>query len=541
MSSSGPDSAVHAPLDEGAQSVPSITETPAMPQRKMLWLVVILSAILATLAFPPANLAWIAWFAYAPLFWAVTRTQRPRGAFGLGWLFGVLHFGALTPWIGVTVANWSGTQLGWIAWALLAIIQGLWFGLFGWLAWRVARGTAGDGRILALAFAWVCVEWLRGLGGLAMPWGLAGYTQYRSLVTIQIAEITGVYGVSFLIAVVNASLASALSRTQLGDDRKRRRSAIAIGGVTADVGVLVMPCLFYAGALTYGLMTVGLPWQGRPVMVAVVQPNFQSTGEALPQADAMARLGAATQGLLEKAPSLTVWPEGASPADAVNDRQVQTAFWSFARATTGHHLVGTRYFDEVGKERNSAALFSPDVGLVSRYDKERLVPFGEWIPARPLFTPVRELFRIPEEDLVAGHDQPPMEAGDMKLGVLICYESAFPGMSRNRVRQGADLLVSITNDGWAGKSASLAQHFAMTTFRAVETRRFVCAAGLTGISALIAPNGAGGVAPPYQPAIVCDLIYLRSGQTPFVRWGDWLPILGAIVVLYAFRRGMQPE
>lgn len=254
----------------------------------------------------------------------------------------------------------------------------------------------------------------------------------------------------------------------------------------------------------------------------------------------MRRLAGAVQRLAEQAPSLTVWPEGAAPADAVNNREVQNAFWQMARVTSGYHLVGTPYRDEAGHERNSAALFSPQLGLVSRYDKERLVPFGEWTPARPLFAPVSRLFNMLDEDLVAGRNQPPMEAGDIRMGTLICYESVFPGMSRNRVRQGANLLVSITNDGWAGRSASLEQHFAMTTFRAVETRRFVCVAGLTGITALVAPNGSSGAAYPYKPAVVCDLVYLRSGLTPFVRWGDWLPILGGIVVLMALRRGSAP-
>jgi apolipoprotein N-acyltransferase len=498
---------------------------------------VVLSAILATLAFPPARLGWLAWVAYAPLFWAVVRATRPRGAFALAYLFGILHFGALTTWVGVTVSAWSGTPLGWSAWVLLALIQGLWFGLFGWLAWFVHRGTAGDARLIALASAWVLVEWLRGLGGLAMPWGLAGYTQYRSLAIIQIAELCGVYGVSFLIALASASLSTLIKRPDALHPGVQRRSAIRIGKTAADVGVLVLPCLFYAGALTYGLLTMGLPWQGRPAVAAVVQPNFELTGTPLPEREALGRLVAAAKELAEKAPSLTVWPESAAPADAVNNREVNMAFSSFAKLTGGHHLVGTGYVDEMGNERNSAALFDPNLGLVSRYDKERLVPFGEWIPARPLFTPVKSIFKIPDEDLVAGRDQKPLEAGDIHAGVLICYESIFPGTSRNRVRQGADLLISITNDSWAGRSASLEQHYAMTLFRAIETRRYICVAGLTGISALISPSGAAGMAPPYRPALITNLVYLRNGQTPFVRWGDWLVVLCGIVALIGVRRG----
>jgi apolipoprotein N-acyltransferase len=441
--------------------------------------------------------------------------------------------------VGAAILAWSGSPLAWAIWVLLAIIQGLWFGLFGWVAWWIRRGVGGDARLLLTATGWVVVEWLRTLGGFSMPWCLSGYALFRSHAIIQIAEVTGVFGVSLLVALVNASVAAALSRrTPVADAAIRKRSAVRIAGVTADVGVLVLPCLCYAGALTYGLMTVGLPWQGRPALVAAVQPNFRSTGEPLPQREALIRLATATRDLMESAPSLTVWPESATPADAVNDREVNATFAQFAQLTGGHHLTGTRYTDEAGRERNSAVLFAPHIGLVSRYDKERLVPFAEWVPGRAALRPFAKLLRIPEADLTSGRDQKPLEAGDMRLGVMICYESVYPSVARARVRGGADLLVSITNDGWAGPSSCLEQHYAMTVFRAVETRRFVCVAGLTGLTGIITPTGAGGTAKPDAPAIVSDLLYLRDGLTPYARWGDWLVALCGILTAAGLRRGM---
>ena len=518
----------------------SISDARAPAQRRPLWLAVIVSAALATAAFPPLGLGWLAWVAYAPLFWAVVRARGPRGAFGLAYLFGILHFGALTPWIGATVANWSGSSVGWAAWVGLALIQGLWFGLFGSLAWYVHRGLRGDSRLLATAGAWIVVEWLRGQGGLSMPWGLTGYTQYRSIANIQIADLTGVYGVSFLVALAGSALAAAFQRPDsAAPQTPARRSAIRLRGLTVDVGVLVLPCLFYAGALTYGLLCSGLPWQGRPVVAAVVQPNLPSIGAPTPRTEVMSRLAAAAQELAKAAPSLVVWPESAAPDDAVNDLDVNALFTHFAKLTSGYHLTGTRYRGEAGNERNSAALFAPNLGLVSRYDKERLVPFGEWIPARRLLAPIISAMRPPDDDLVPGRGQKPLEAGEMRLGVLICYESIFPAMTRDRVRKGADLLVSITNDGWAGESASPEQHFAMTVFRAVESRRFICVAGLTGVSALVAPNGSAGRAAPYRPALVSDLVYLRTGLTPYARWGDWFVVLAAALVLLAARRALS--
>lgn len=527
-----------APLRPNAG--PSIAEPLCAVQRWAPMAAALVSAVLATLCFAPTDAGWLAWLAYAPMIWAVRQARRPRGAFGLAYVFGAVHFGALTQWLGVTVAAWSGTGLGWIAWALLALIEGLWFGLFGWLTWWVIRRTTGDARLLLTACAWALIEWLRTLGGLAMPWGLAGYTQHRALSLIQISELVGVFGVGFVVALVNAGMAGLLlrtDRTTLRSEQRRTRAGLAIGPVTADIGVLVLPCLFYAGTLTYGMLTAGLPWNGRPINIALMQPNLPTVG-AQPDRDvAMGRLAEAAQAAAPSVPSLTVWPESTVQQDAVNDPDLRSVFESFAHLTDGFHLVGTTHTDEAGLERNSAVLFGPDSVIAGRYDKQQLVPFGEWVPARFLFRPVSSVFRIPEKDVAVGGAQDPLKAREMSLGVLICYESIFPALARDRVRRGADILVSITNDSWAGRSASPAQHFAMTVFRAVETRRYVVASGLTGVTGVVTPAGATRCADENVPAVVAEMVFLRDGLTPYARWGDWFIWLCALILAYGLRRG----
>jgi len=516
---------------------PSITDTAPKGQRRGLLIAVVASAAMVSMAFPPLDWGWLGYMAYAPLFWAVRSARSGRGGFGLGYLFGVLHFAALTPWIGVTVVHWSGTSWGWMAWALLSLIQGLWFGLFGLIAWAVGRRSSGDGRLLLTACSWVAVEWLRTLGSVAMPWGLAGYTQYRSLSLIQISDLVGVYGVSFVLALVNAGL-SALPSWASGDrsrEARRGRAVLRIGGLHLDIGVLVLPCLFYAGALTYGMLTAGLPWNGAPVVTSLIQPN-----PGLSDTDLGARLRplvSAADAVAVSAPSLTVWPESACPGDVVHDPNLRSLFTSFAERTSGYHLVGTAFTDDEGRERNSAALVGPDGTIEGRYDKRQLVPYGEWVPARWLLRPVNALFRVPAQDVAGGGPQKPLEAREMRIGVMICYESIFPSIARDHVRNGANILVSSTNDGWAGRSASPRQHFAMTVFRAIETRRTVCAAALTGLTGIVGPNGSQMIADPYQPAAITELVFLRDGMTPYVRWGDWFVYLcGAIIVYGLFRR-----
>ncbi len=512
----------------------SIADRKPPRQRWGPWVAVLVAAALVTLAFPPTDLGWLAWIGYAPLLWAIRQANRPRSAVLLAYVFGVVHFGWLTPWIGKTVSAWSGTSLGWLAWIGLAAIQGLWYALFGFLAWWIVRRTRGDAQLLLLACAWVVIEHFRTLGGLAMPWGLAAYTQYRALTLIQICDITGALGISFIIALVNSALSAFLipASPSNASDGRLSRMTLRLKNYVADLGVLVLPCLLYAGTLSYGMLTAGLPWNGRPVMVSLIQPNFSSVGPQLPRDRLMGRLAAAVNSVAASAPSLTVWPESTTPEDAVHDLDMRTVFDSFADMTGGFHLVGTGYTDDQGRSRNSAALFGPETGLIGRYDKQQLVPFGEWFPARLLLKPVASIFRIPEDDVVAGGPQDPLKAREMRIGVLICYESIFPALARDRVRRGANVLVSITNDSWAGRSASPRQHFAMSIFRAIETRRTLCAAALTGVTGIVAPNGQATYSEENCPAIATDLIDLREGLTPYARWGDWFPYLCFVLVVY---------
>lgn len=511
----------------------SMTDRPPVWQRWSPWAAVLASALLVYLAFPPNDIGWLAWLAYAPFFWALRTAQRPGAAAWRGYVFGVLHFAALTPWIGVTVNAWSGTSAGWAVWLALALIQGLWLALFGWIAWLVFQRTAGDARLVLVAAAWTGVEHLRTLGGLAMPWGLSAYTQYRAPANIQISDITGFLGVSFLVGIVNTALASLVNPDQpSGQPAVRPSGHLRIGTLTADIGVLVLPCLFYAGVLTYGMLTVPLQWTGRPVMVSLIQPSIPSNAPQPPRHERLGRFAVAVDTVARAAPALTIWPESTVEEDVVHDPDLTEVFKSFAGRTTGYHLVGSAYRDENGQERNSAVLFAPEQGVVGRYDKQRLVPFGEWFPARGLWKPLAGYFKVPPQDLAAGGPQPPLQARDMRLGVLICYESIFPALARDRVRRGANLLVSITNDSWAGPSASPRQHFAMSVFRAVESRRTLCAVGLTGVTGVVSPAGIIGTSEENHPAVASELVHLREGLTPYMRFGDWFPWLCCAVVLY---------
>ena len=264
-----------------------------------------------------------------------------------------------------------------------------------------------------------------------------------------------------------------------------------------------------------------------------MQPNVRSSRFSTDmRPDELNRLKTLFEVAIRERPEIVIWPE--STVDhAVNDPLSRRTFSEMARRASAHVIVGTGFMDEAGGIHNSAALFSPAGELAGRYDKHWLVPMGEWVPLRR-WLPFGNVFGFPERDTVAGGSDSLLEAGPARISVLICYESVFPILSRTRVAAGATLLVSITNDSWAGESAELQQHHAMTILRAVETRRFMASAATTGITALIDPVGRVERVRPYREDSLVGNARLCGGITPYVRWGDWFVFVCAIVVIWTF-------
>jgi apolipoprotein N-acyltransferase len=472
-----------------------------------------------TAAFPPLDFGFIAWFGLAPLLFAVSSAARPRTAFALGYIFGCIHWGLTVTWIGTTVVAWSGTPLGWIAWILLVAIKSLWFGLFGFSARWVAERSAGAARILGFAAAWAIIEWLRGQSAVAMPWSLTGYTQYRYPVLVQAADLGGVYLISFAVVLFNAGIAEAVwNRPQVS---------------TPAFRPLVMPALLLIAMLAYGGFRLNDDYPGQKIRVALMQPNERSVRTATqPESAALAKY----RRMASKAKDVdfVIWPES-SAEHVIEDVDSRQTFEEIAQSTGAFQVVGTGFVDESNESHNSAALFGPSGKILERYDKHQLVPFGEWVPLRA-YLPFGQVFGFPPKDVVPGTSESLLTAGSARMSVLICYESVFPVLSRVRTARGANLLVSITNDSWAGESAELQQHHAMTVMRAVETRRFVGASSTTGITALIDPTGNWSHVPPYRERILTGDARLCEGLSPYVRWGDWFIALCGILVFGALAR-----
>lgn len=462
------------------------------------------------LAFPLVDWAGTAWVALAPVL-MLALTRSPRAALGWSWLAGFVFFLLLMRWLNFTFSVYSAIPwpLTWAPTALLAAYCGLWTGLVGgvtsWLGRRWGLGWA----LLALPFLWVAAEWGRGhlLGGF--PWGSLGYSQYRQLAVIQIAELAGIWGVSFVIAAVNAAIAGAALLPH-------RRAA----------GGLLLAALLVAATLGFGAWRLAEPAPTGELTVAIMQPSIDQPlkWSANHTAATLGIYGELTRAAARQRPDLIVWPETASPTVLRQDLELLEALQDVARTWQVPLLVGSIDAGQgaAGPEFRNTAFLLTERGLADRYDKIHLVPFGEYVPLSGVIGFVRGWAEFISE-LTPGSRAVVFSGPPAPFGVVICYEGVFPALVRRFVRNGARLMVNMTNDGWFGRTSGPQQHLAMYPFRAVEHRTAVVRAANTGVSAFIAPTGhivqAMGL---FERGNLIGRVPLRVRETLYTRFGDWL-------------------
>jgi len=468
------------------------------------------------LAFPAPGWAGAAWVALAPLFYAAV-VLGPRPALGWAWLAGTLFFLVLLRWLDFTLRTYSVLPwpLTWVPTALLAGYCGLWVGLVGGaVAWLAARRGAAA-ALAAAPFLWVAAEWGRGhlLGGF--PWGSLGYTQWDQLAVLQVAELGGVAAVSFVLAAVNAALAGALALPR----------AAALGGLALAAGLV-------GAALGFGAARLA---EGEPpgtVTVAVVQPAIDQPlkWDARHTEAALRIYGELTRRAADARPDLIVWPETASPTPLRRDPELLEALRALAATRGVPLLVGSMdVVDAAGADVRNTAFLVTGAGIVGRYDKIHLVPFGEYVPLASVIGFVRGWAEFISE-LTPGSRATVFAGPPAPFGVVICYEGIFPDLVRRFVRGGARLVVNMTNDAWFGRTSGPLQHLAMYPFRAVEHRVAVVRAANTGVSALVAPSGriveSLGL---FARGTLVGRVPLRARETLFSRLGDWLSWLALAV------------
>ncbi|MDD5450084.1 MAG: apolipoprotein N-acyltransferase [Candidatus Omnitrophica bacterium] len=462
----------------------------------------ILSGIFLTISFPNFNLWLFAWFGFIPLFFAIQIAPKSR-TFFLAYITGIIF------WLGTIYWLIHVTLAGLI---LLVLYLSLYFGFFGlfFKLWTVdcACLPARQGLwTIVIPAAWVFLEYLRSTLFTGFPWALLGYSQYLNLPMIQIADITGVWGVSFLVMMVNVGIYSVIARTPSvarGTKQSRKNkiaSSLALLAPRNDmfiaIALLVFSLIygFYKLSLHPGLHTL------HPVKISVIQasiPQQQKWDENFKDA-ILERYEALTKEAAEDNPDLIIWPETSVPGILEEDPVLLPAISDLAKSIGIPILIGAvtatpdYYY-------NSALLISAEGGILQQYDKLHLVPFGEYVPLERYFPFLRDLIGIPIGNFTAGHEHTVFKLNKLyepkkpdklntNFSVLICFEDTLPGLSRRFVKDGADFLVNITNDAWFMESSAPYQHLQASVFMAVENRRPVVRAANTGISCFIDQKG----------------------------------------------------
>lgn len=435
-----------------------------------------LSGALLAACFPALGLWPLAWMALVP--WLVALRLTGAGAALLGSsLGGFVFYGILLYWLAL---------FGWTVWALSCIV--LSFSLLAWgLAARWIGRLGASARIFGVAVLWCGLEWARGLGQFGFTWGWLGYSQSPALELLPVARLAGTLGLSFLIVLVNAALAELV--VSFAHEGRPFRPALR------TAAILALAALAFLGARKWMARQGDL--QGPGLRVAIVQGSAHGPLRAenvnVPLTrEEMQRARDAYQTLTAKAtgarPSLVVWPESVLTGAPERDPPVAEWVARVTRASGAWLLAGGPYYDEAGRQFNSAYLYAPSGNLVARYDKVQLVPFGEYVPGRERL-PFLDHYNVRDTDFSPGAVHRLLQAGTVSLGPMICFESIFPQISWDLVRKDAQVLVIITNDAWFGHTAAAAQHRQIAALRAVETNRWIIRAASTGSSCFIAPDG----------------------------------------------------
>ncbi|MBW1804820.1 MAG: apolipoprotein N-acyltransferase [Deltaproteobacteria bacterium] len=458
-----------------------MAKTDMISTRKMLYS--ILSGVMLTASFPPARLEWMVWFALVPLLKAL-EGERGFNAFRLGFFAGLAHYLTLIYWIVVVLDSYGGLNfvMSLSILILLCVYLSLYTGIFSLL---VSHLDGSRFRLFMIAFVWVSLEYIRAKLLTGFPWCLLGYSQFRHLTLIQVADLTGVYGLSFLILLFNALIYLVIFDHGSKGGRKILRYEIPV----------VLLILFLGLAYGHNRLSddTGRKKKKNSVSVAIIQGNVDQSVKWDPRykdetVELYHRLTLTTRDL---GPDLVVWPETSLPFFFQDRSEYRDRVLEIARDSGAGFIVGSpAYKREIEKTKyyNRTYLISPKGELNDYYDKTHLVPFGEYVPFKKYLPFIHRLVQA-AGDFAPGQKIQPLRLTEFSAGVLICFEAIFPELARAQVKNGAEILVNLTNDAWFGMTSAPYQHLCMSIFRAVENRRPLIRAANTGFSAFINPDG----------------------------------------------------
>lgn len=417
---------------------------------------------------------------------------------------------------------------------LLVSYFALYFGLFG-LAYYFSRHQNTLFKLFFLPSAWVALEFIRAHLFSGFSWASLGLSQYKILPVIQIADITGVYGISFLIVMVNGCVKELISSPKKKSIFPTIFITIFCLGLTLGYGQF---------RLKSTIISTG------EMNISVTQPSIKMMDrwqEGLWDNIVQEHLTLSQKAILQKT-DLVIWPESSFPGNFPEEPRLFSKISNFVKERKTPFLIGAVTHKKDQIYFNSALLLSSDGNVIRQYNKYHLVPYGEYIPLRRWLPFLKHI--VPIDDFTAGDDFTVFDIdSDKKFSVLICFEDSMAYLSREFVKRGAQALVNITNDDWFKESSAPFMHVQSSVFRAVENRKNVIRAANTGVSCFINPWGKivqkvqnKQAQSLYVKDIATDEVGFNSVQTFYTKYGDvfafvcFLCILIAIIIKEFFRK-----
>jgi apolipoprotein N-acyltransferase len=510
----------------------------------------VVAGFLWAASFPKIGIAGVGWLAPG-LILATALEAGGGGAFRLGFVAGLVHYLASLYWLLLIPVKFAPI----LAWLALSAYCALYPATWAWLCWKfypkgaIRAAPPPQGTLPAMAeefmrtrasqrlvwaitcaAAWVAGEIMLGRFLTGFPWNFLGVSQYQMLPIIQIASITGVYGVSFLMTWTSVSFLCAAMATLRPAVRR-----------TAWSVELSLPGLAVVTTLAFGMRTLFQPLPNGPtVKLALIQPSIPQTMIWDP-ADSRQRfqqLVALSEQALAKKPDVLIWPEAAVPSLFRWDTNIYQPVIDLVRRHKVWLIMGADDAEAAsdGSARvsyfNSSFLLSPTGEIVANYRKRRLVIFGEYVPLQR-WLPFLKFFTPIEGGFTPGTKPIPFVLPELrvKTSVLICFEDIFPHLVREHVDPDTDFLVNLTNNGWFGEGAAQWQHAAGAVFRAVENGLPLVRCSNNGLTCWVDPRGRlnevyfPGSTNIYQAGFKIIDVPILAGQTRaatvYGRWGDW--------------------
>lgn len=496
----------------------------------------ILSGVLFAFAFPDYGIGALAFVALAPLLIAIVRSSTKWQAFACGWIAMTVAWLLMVPWVVRVMSHYGGLPMvtGVLIFIAMSLYLGMYGGLFALIVHRLRLGARFLPWLL-VPLAWAMIEFARTYLMTGFPWNLIATTLINYTSLVQLDRFAGPYFLGTLVVLPSCAIAWLITQR-----------VVPIARVFV-IGSMCILFLVWWGTGLVASKLIARHSGGTIMTAALLQPNIsqEMRWDENNVVTLYRRMIDMTEIAARKGANVVIWPESTVPLSYTETPYYQQSIEELSRKYDIDIILGSVATDPARPNHlwNSAFLASGG-RTIGHYDKIRLVPFGEYVPLRRVLFFAEKLVRAVGEFEFGTNDKP--LGGKLLYGPAICYEVVFPQITRTQVKNGAEVIVTITNDAWYDGTSAPQQHLWQARMRAVEGDRYILRAGTTGISAFIDPTGQVLESIPMgREGIIYAKFQARTSVTPYVRFGDWFAWTSVIVVLialfYARRNSLENQ